>query len=210
MPVRRRSNPLSLAVLSCLAERAMHPYEMATTMRERGHHETIRLNYGSLYTAVRSLERQGFVIARETEREGRRPARTVYEITDDGRAEFVAWLSELLSVPEKDYPALEAGLALMPSLPPDEVTALLIERCRRIELEIARLTEILAMTETNGVPRLFLAEIEFERALREAELQFTRTLTDEIESGSIDGIDQWRAFHGPAHTQMPVYDTKER
>ncbi len=195
MPVRSRSNPLSLAVLSCLAERPMHPYEMATTMRYLGHHETIRLNFGSLYTVVRSLERQGFVAAKETEREGRRPTRTVYEITDAGRTEFIDWLSELLSIPVKDYPALEAGLALMPSLPPDVVVALLDERCRRVELEIARLDQILIMTTTRGVPRLFLVEIEFERALREAELAFTRTLIREIQSGSIDGIEQWNTHH---------------
>ena len=39
MPRRKVSNPLALAVLACLAERPMHPYEMSTTMRERGKHE---------------------------------------------------------------------------------------------------------------------------------------------------------------------------
>ena len=33
---RRRANPLALAVLACLSERPMHPYEMAATMRTRG------------------------------------------------------------------------------------------------------------------------------------------------------------------------------
>ncbi len=50
MTKRKVSNPLALAVIACLAEQPMHPYEMATTMRERAKHESIKLNYGSLYT----------------------------------------------------------------------------------------------------------------------------------------------------------------
>ena len=52
---RSTSNPLALAVLACLSERPMHPYEMASTMRERGKEQSIKLNYGSLYTVVDSL-----------------------------------------------------------------------------------------------------------------------------------------------------------
>ena len=64
MTKSKRSNPLALAVLACLQERPMHPYEMATTMRQRGKHESIKLNYGSLYTVVQSLERAGLIEAR--------------------------------------------------------------------------------------------------------------------------------------------------
>ena len=56
MTTRNRSNPLALAVLICLYERPMHPYEVATTLRQRGKHESVRLNYGSLYSVVASLE----------------------------------------------------------------------------------------------------------------------------------------------------------
>ena len=63
MPRRKVSNPLALAVLACLAERPMHPYEMSTTMRERGKHESIKLNYGSLYSVVESLQKHGLTVA---------------------------------------------------------------------------------------------------------------------------------------------------
>ena len=43
MPPNNRSNPLALAVLSCLYERPMHPYEVAQTLRHRAKHESIRL-----------------------------------------------------------------------------------------------------------------------------------------------------------------------
>ena len=84
MTRRRVSNPLALAVLSCLNERPMHPYEISTTLRSRGKEQSIKLNYGSLYSVVESLHKHGLITPRETTREGRRPERTVYEITAAG------------------------------------------------------------------------------------------------------------------------------
>ena len=45
MSKRPVSNPLALAVLACLWERPMYPYEMTTTLRERGKEDSIRLNF---------------------------------------------------------------------------------------------------------------------------------------------------------------------
>src|SRR6516165_5318292 len=90
---RRRGNPLALAVLACLAEHPMHPYEMAATMRTRGQDASIRLNYGSLYGVVETLLKRGLIEEQEVMREGRRPERTVYRITDDGTTELEDWMA---------------------------------------------------------------------------------------------------------------------
>ena len=93
MSRRRVSNPLALAVLACLSERPMHPYEISTTLRGRGKEHSVKLNYGSLYSVVEPLQRHGLISSRETTREGRRPERTVYEITAAGVDEFEDWPS---------------------------------------------------------------------------------------------------------------------
>src|SRR6266480_4573010 len=116
---RRRTNPLALAVLACLSERPMHPYEMAATMRTRGQDQSIRLNYGSLYGVVENLLKRGLVEEQEVVREGRRPERTVYRITDEGRDEVEAWMAELLGRAAKEFPQFEAGLSLMGVLRPE-------------------------------------------------------------------------------------------
>ena len=54
--MKRPANALSLAVLTLLFEKPMHPYEMSTTLRQRSKEESIRLNYGSLYAVVESAE----------------------------------------------------------------------------------------------------------------------------------------------------------
>jgi len=194
----KRANPLALAVLALLSERPMHPYEMAQTMRERHQEEVIKLNYGSLYTVVESLARRGLIEPREPEREGRRPERTVYAITASGHTEFVDWLTDLLGTPVKEYPQFEAGLTLMGGLPSSDVVPLLEGRAKKLELEIGRLTSMLDVATRDGVPRVFLVEVEYERAQREAELEFTRTLAHDIASGALDGLDQWNAFHADA------------
>ena len=100
---RKVDNPLALAVLVLTAERPMHPYEMAQVLRERGKHTSINIKRGSLYTVVRSLQRHGLIEATGTFRQGRRPERTVYALTDAGRAETRDWLRELIAVPEKEF-----------------------------------------------------------------------------------------------------------
>src|SRR5258708_32578388 len=96
----------------------MHPYEMATTMRERGKDQSIKLNYGALYSVVEALQQHGLIVAQETERPGRRPERTVYRLTDAGRMELIDWLSELISTPVKEYTWFEAGASPSPLVPP--------------------------------------------------------------------------------------------
>ena len=47
------------------------------------------VSVGALYRELRAMEREGLVELVRTEQVGRRPARTVYEITADGRLELV-------------------------------------------------------------------------------------------------------------------------
>jgi DNA-binding PadR family transcriptional regulator len=189
------SNPLALAVLACLFERPMHPYEMATTMRERGKDQSIKLNYGSLYTVVEALQQHGLIVAQETEREGRRPERTVYRLTDAGRMELIDWVSELLSRPAKEYTRFEAGLSLAGVLPPEDVTALLAQRCVNLEIEISQMRAILQLVQERGLQRIHVIEGEYALAMREAELVWTRNLVEEIRSGRLGDLDEWRAMH---------------
>jgi len=185
------NNPLALVVLSCLAEHPMHPYEMATTMRERGKDQSIKLNYGSLYTVVEALQQHRLIVAQETGRAGRRPERTVYRLTDAGRMELIDWLSELISTPVKEYTWFEAGLSLIPALPPEDAAALLTQRCNRLEMEISQGRSLLQLAAQRGVQRLHLIEGEYLLAMQEAELAWTRQFAEAIRSGTLEGIAEW-------------------
>jgi DNA-binding PadR family transcriptional regulator len=194
MSRRKVANPLALAVLACLYERPMHPYEMAATMRERHKDESIKLNYGSLYSVVESLKAKQLILEHETAREGNRPERTVYRLSDAGRLELIDWLSDLLCRPAREYTRFEAGLSLMPVLPPADVVRLLEERCRRLETEIALYSAQRNLLSPDRLPRLLLIESEYLCMLREAELKWTRALVEDISSGTLQGLDFWRRW----------------
>jgi DNA-binding PadR family transcriptional regulator len=188
-----RSNPLSLAVLVCLLERPMHPYEMATVMRQRGKEESFKLNYGSLYTVVKALTKAGLIEARETEREGRRPERTIYGLMEAGHVELIDWLSEMLSSPAKEYPRFEGALSMIAALPPDDAAALLGDRCTRIQIQLIQQRSVLQLM-AEQVPELFSLETAYAVNQLEAELAWVQKLREKIASGELGGLDGWRQF----------------
>lgn len=195
MTRRRVSNPLALAVLGCLTERPMHPYEISTTLRSRGKEQSIKLNYGSLYAVVESLSKHGLIHALETTREGRRPERTVYEITVAGITECEDWLAELISTPVRDFTSLEAGLSLMPLLEPDDVVRLLDGRAERLRIELRAIDAAHAEAEAMSLPELFTVESLFRRAMLTAELEFATTLAKRIRTDDFGGTTAWRKIH---------------
>jgi DNA-binding PadR family transcriptional regulator len=190
-----RRNPLALAVLVSLAERPMHPYEVGTVLRQRAKHESVKLNYGSLYGVVDSLERRGLITPHETVREGRRPERTVYEITDAGRIEMTDWLTDLLTTPTKEYPQFEAALCFLPALAPDDAVAHLRMRAQALRVELAHAQATRELVEKAKLPRIFWIEDEYRVGQREAELAYVERLADDIESGALDGVEFWREIH---------------
>lgn len=195
MPRRVRSNPLALAVLVTLYERPMHPYEVAQTLRTRAKQESVRLNYGSLYAVVEALEKRGLVEARETVREGKRPERTVYGITDEGASEMIDWMTELIRVPEKEYPKFMAGLSFLAALTPEDALRALRTRAEVLTFRLAQVRGGIRVARDVGLPRLFGLESEYEEQQMEAELHFVQGLVKDIESGDLEGLDIWKAFH---------------
>ncbi len=184
-----------MAVLVCLYERPMHPYEVAQTLRERAKQESVRLNYGSLYAVVESLEKRGLIKATGTVREGKRPERTVYEITDTGSREMVDWLTELIGVPVKEYPQFMAGLSFISALDPDDALRALRERADALVFKLAGLRGGMKATRQAGLPRLFELEVEYEEGQLAAELRFVRGLIGDIETNGLQGLDLWKTFH---------------
>ncbi|WP_406156019.1 PadR family transcriptional regulator [Streptomyces sp. NBC_00882] len=193
---RKLRNPLALAVLATLWQKPMHPYEIAQTLRRQGKDASTKINYGSLYTVVQSLEKHGFVEVTDVERQGNRPERTVYGITAAGRQEMTEWMSDLVAFPAKEYPIFETALSLLGVLHPDEVVPLLEQRLDALEVQIAGGRGALEkLYET--LPRLFLVENEYQLHMVEAEAAWVRGFLGELREGRLPGIAEWKAFHAP-------------
>jgi len=211
------SNLLALAVLAMLFERPMHPYEMAATLKQRNKGESIKIRYGSLYTVIELLVKRGLIAARETSREGRRPERTVYALTPSGADELRAWMQDLLRDPVNEYTHFEAGLSLLPVLPPKEVVVLLRQRAVRLSAAAAALEGQLTALAAQDVPvaladlppllvgkkfpALFVVEAEFKLALLKAELAFVNELVRRITEDGWGPLDLWRELQATCARQ---------
>jgi DNA-binding PadR family transcriptional regulator len=203
----RRTNTLGLAVLGLLRERHMHPYEMASTLRERHQEGSVKLTVGSLYTVVEALLRHGLVHAVGTLREGNRPERTVYGLTDAGRVELHDWLRELIAEPAKEYPRFEAGVALIGLLPPDEAIELCGRRAAKLDEGERELVQVMAWLGEQGLPQLAWIELEYRLAMLRAERDWVRWFAAEARAGELGGQDFWRDLHtgdrvGNVRTEM--------
>ena len=198
MPSRVARTPLALAALNLLNERPMHPYEMQQTIHERGLDFALKLRSGSLYHTVERLVDAGLIEPVDTRREGRRPERTVYAVTERGRDEFLAWLRELLAEPRRDYPPVAAALAFLPHVCPDDAVRLLTHRALVLEAEIAAADLTMhGLHDREGLARLHMLEVDYVLDLRQAELDWVRQLIRQIKDGSLDGIDHWKSYHPP-------------
>jgi DNA-binding PadR family transcriptional regulator len=186
MPRRKIANTLALAVLGLLQERPMHPYEMASTLRERHKDSSFKVNSGSLYDTVEALTREGWIEPVATQRDGRRPERTVYTFTPLGHREFLGWIDELIRTPVPEYPKFIGAVSYLGALGPDRAAEALGERAGRLERRIEETTAALGETVGAGrVPRLFMIEVECALHAWRAELAWTRATIDEIRDGRL-------------------------
>jgi DNA-binding PadR family transcriptional regulator len=157
----------------------MHPYEMQRQMHLRHTDELLALKRGSLYHAINQLQRDGFIEAVETSREGRWPERTVYRITQDGDEKLVDWLRDLLATPVREPSQFMAALAHILQLDPADALEQLQLRVVALEGTVAAWLAI-----ERGVGELIgrgsILELEYGRCLAQAELDWVRTLIDDL------------------------------
>jgi DNA-binding PadR family transcriptional regulator len=192
---RKVGNLLALAVMSYLSQQPMHPYELGRTLREHGDARSIKFNHGSLYMVVGQLAKAGYIAELETSREGQRPERTVYALTDSGRAEFGNWLRELIAEPQQEYPHFVAALSLIAALPPSEVVPLLRHRLDLLRQARDEISNLIGTTLDRGVPELFLVEEEYRLALLQAESEFVEEFIGKITDTRTGWGAEWARFH---------------
>jgi hypothetical protein len=117
----------------------------------------------------------------------------VYQITDAGRDELVAWTRELIAEPEAEHTRFIAGLSVLAVLAPQDAVELLRRRVQRLNESIAALRA--ELEQIADVPRLFLIEDEYRIAMAQAEADWTRSLLDELTAGTFPHLDAWRRWH---------------
>ena len=179
--------PMGVMVLALLREADMHPYEMVRLLRSRHDDRLLTITNGTLYHTVSRLQKTGLLDEVGIDRDGNRPERTTYTLTDAGRSAVVAWVQREL--PRVDRPAeFRIALAEAHNLERDDVVELLGDRRTALVEEHEMHRDGLVAAHAKGVPAQVLVEIERQEVLLEAELRWldaflTRLDGDELPWG---------------------------
>lgn len=199
MPLSRPRSTLAMVLLALLVEGPVHPYLMRQRLEELGKARVANFAQpNSVYQALEALRRQGLVAVRETLRDARRPERTIYEITDEGRRTLRLWLRTMLAAPEPDFPDFPAALSVVMLLDPEDV-------CRQLEVRADALARRLEELQASGpdLPRLFLLEDEYLQTVVRAELEWLRSVIEDLRAGRLSWTEEWIRGIGAASGGSP-------
>jgi DNA-binding PadR family transcriptional regulator len=183
--------PLGVLVLGLVGERPMHPYEMFQTLLTRKEDRFAKLRPGSLYHTVDRLCSRKLLRINDVNRDGNRPERTVYAITDSGRDALGHALASMLRTPAAEYPALYLALAEAHTLGRDEVVALLDERLVVMRAEVAEVRTAMSDALELGYPEMFLLDAGCRRAVLDAQITWLEQLRTRLASGELMWLDEY-------------------
>jgi DNA-binding PadR family transcriptional regulator len=180
-----RPNTLALTVLALLQYKPLHPYGIQRLIRRWGKDQVINVGQrASLYRVIDRLQDAGLVQVLETGRDQAYPERTVYEITDAGRAIARRWLLDMLAEPEQSFPEFPAALSHLLMLTREEMVDALDRRQQALAEALGRYDAALADQARHGL-RITALETEYLRAVTAAEADWVRAVSDDLRSGRL-------------------------
>jgi DNA-binding PadR family transcriptional regulator len=128
---------------------------------------------GALYAELRKLDGEGLIEAVREERVGRRPARTVYQITAEGRRELVVQRDAALAVVFGSADPMSVVLLFAAGTDSAELGERLAVRRRRVEGQLeAMVAERERLTAQGVLPPLAVAAFRRGELRLEAELRW--------------------------------------
>jgi DNA-binding PadR family transcriptional regulator len=105
-----------LAILTMIAEKPRHGYEIEQVIEERGMREWTEVGFSSIYYLLKKLEKEGLVEGQMERQPGRGPARVVYTLTSTGKQAVQEGVFQALSMPKRSYPPILLGMANLPGI----------------------------------------------------------------------------------------------
>jgi DNA-binding PadR family transcriptional regulator len=180
-----RPSPLAVAVLSMLVPGPLHPYGIQRLIKHWGKDQVVNVEQrANLYKTIKRLHEAGLIAVRQTERDQQYPERTVYELTEDGRAQVPVWLAGMLATVRNEFPQFPAALSFAMLLPPGDVLAGLEQRAAVLRADLARIEQALQDVPA-GLPRVTLLDDEYRRAVTAAELAWIDGLAEDLRTGAL-------------------------
>jgi DNA-binding PadR family transcriptional regulator len=162
----------------------VHGYDVRRELLSWSADKWANVQPGSIYHALRKLTDEELLREVATEQVGARPARTTYEITAKGTAEFEALLrSNWWSLATPPDPFM-AAFSFLPALPRAEAVAALRNRAVQLGAGITQLRAAIGADWADNKPAFvsWMWELTIERS--EAEIRWCERIAGLIESGA--------------------------
>jgi DNA-binding PadR family transcriptional regulator len=179
---------LGIAVLALLRQRPMHGYEMFQTLARRHGNRIVKVRPGSLYHAVDRLTEEKLIRRAATTRDGNRPERVIYEITDAGAEALGERVRELVATPGDEFPQFVAALAAIDSLDLDAAASAVDERVAALEARAAEITALRDAGVTSAAG--YRVAFDYVLAAMRAELSWLRGFADSLRPGRVGSRDE--------------------
>jgi DNA-binding PadR family transcriptional regulator len=178
--------PLAIAALGLLNERPMHPYEMYQLLITRTEDRLVKVRPGSLYHTIDRMTLEGHIEPVGTDREGNRPERTTYRITESGQLALSERITEIIASPVNEYPEFPLGVAEAHNLSKGVLVELLGRRRVQLISDLDRLSGGLTDVRAKAVPQKFWLDITYQKAMVSAEIAWLDGLVKDLESGTLE------------------------
>jgi DNA-binding PadR family transcriptional regulator len=172
---------VKLVILGLLHDRPLYGYEIKQIIEEHMGDWT-SIAFGSIYFALDKLSEEKFVEKVTTEQAGNRPSRSVYQITDSGKEEFLRLLRESWQNMEQQYYDLDICIFFINHLSMAEIKGYLRARIARLEQTLAHLQMHEAEQMSNPyVPAQARAIFNHSRVHIQSELEWTKDFLASVE-----------------------------
>ncbi|MBF4582908.1 PadR family transcriptional regulator [Curtobacterium sp. VKM Ac-2865] len=194
--------PLAFAALDLLNEAPMHPYEMFQTMLHRQEERNVKVRPGTLYHQVGRLAELGLAEVVGTDREGNRPERTTYTITDAGRAALADGLRRMVTEPADEYPEFHLALSVLENLPQAEAVDAVRARIVALEQQRDEYDSAIDRVHAKQLSDRYWLDVSYVRAMLTAQIEWLGSTVERISSGDIP-------WDGPAVPPQTSTNSKE-
>jgi DNA-binding PadR family transcriptional regulator len=181
-----------IVLLSLLSSRPMHGYELRQVLEQRHMHRWANIQYGSIYRGLQQMTREGLLEEEGEEREGNRPPRTVFKITEQGKEELKNLLRQVWREPALLADPVDLALSLVMYLPKAEILDLLRQRLEKldaIEAHVRQAESYFANRDhqpPQGVCSMIGDVFLHRRYILDAERRWTQHIIERLENGAYD------------------------
>jgi DNA-binding PadR family transcriptional regulator len=176
------------SVLSLLRECPRHGYEMFQTIVARDADRVVKVRPGWLYHVVDRLTEEKLIRRAATGRDGKRPERVIYEITDAGAESLGERVRELIATPVQEFPQLVAALAAIDTLDRDAAASAVKDRVGALEPRVAEMAALCGADATPPSPGAHQLPVDYLLATMQAEISWLRGFASSLRSDQLE----WR------------------